>query len=73
MTLKEKYPDSSYPPNPNCKFCGGTGERHKTINSTLRNTYACACLFLNPEYCEEVATEIGRVAKKLKKEMFGDA
>jgi len=28
---------------------------------------------MHPDYCEEAATEIGQVAKKLKKEMFEDA
>jgi hypothetical protein len=72
MTLKEKYPNAKYPPNPSCKFCLGTGERHKTINSMVKKTYACACLFLHPDYCEEVAIEIAKAAKKLKSDIFGD-
>jgi hypothetical protein len=71
MSLKEKYPDANYDPKPDCRFCGGTGQREKKLNSILKKKFACICLYVDHEWCEEMGIELGKSAKELKEDMFG--
>ena len=66
LDLKKLYPDALFDPNPNCKFCGGVGQRIKKINSTCKKIYACACLYVDHALCNEVNIDVSTIVKKIK-------
>lgn len=73
--LKEKYPTSNYDPDPECRFCKGSGERF--IQGDESWLYPCICIFVggSREEREEIASGLERVAKQeleeLRKKGFG--
>ena len=68
--LKAKYDLSDgakYEPNPNCKRCGGVGER-KTL---LGDVTFCHCLFIEPDFSNEIGDMLSDFARKMREEMNG--
>ena len=64
MTTDErlkKYPNSNYDAKPDCRHCHGTGER---FIAKLNRTTCCICIFVEHEFCEDIGTQIGDIAKK---------
>lgn len=66
--LRTKYnlEGGKYEPNPSCKFCKGTGER--LVKRTGKLSF-CICLYVAPDFSNEMGTMLGEVAKKLKDEI----
>ncbi len=66
--LKQKYKLdlAKYEPNPDCKFCSGTGE--KPIKSTGKLTF-CICLFVAPDMSDFAGESLGKFAKKLREDL----
>ena len=60
--LKEKYPNSSYPPDPNCHRCHGTGIVTKAMKDGHEAEFPCPCLFFHPEYREKVVKMLSEFA-----------
>lgn len=62
--LREKYrlEGGKYEPNPNCKFCKGTGE--KTVKRTGALTF-CICLYVAPDLSDFAGDELGKIAKRM--------
>jgi len=58
--LKQKYPTSNFPPKPDCKFCGGTGERSLRSGRKV----ACICLFVEHSAAEEVLETMSDLARR---------
>lgn len=54
-----------YSPDPNCRWCKGTGKKWVRAN----NQYApCICQFFERDQYEEMGKVIGEAAKKIRKE-----
>lgn len=63
--LKEKYPKSMFEPNHSCRFCGGKGETYKkSVHGS-----PCICIFIQPDYVDDVAKMLGSTAKRMLKEI----
>ena len=62
--LKQKYrlDLAKYEPNPNCKFCKGSGE--KPIKRQPGEITFCICLFIEPEFSDEIGGLLGQFATK---------
>ncbi len=67
--LKQKYKleKAKYEPNPDCRFCKGAGER--PIKREPDKMMHCVCLFLHPEFSNELGTLLSTFATKQLKEM----
>lgn len=66
--LIEKYnlKGAKYEPNPNCKFCHGTGEKF----IKRRNDYSfCICLYIDPNHSDEIGDMLKEFAVNKLKEM----
>lgn len=68
--LRAKYglEGGKYEPKPDCKFCGGTGERK------LRHRDGgmfCICLFIEPSLSDFAGETLAATAKMLREEMDG--
>ena len=61
--IRRKYQmdGGDYEPNPDCKFCEGTGER--TVKRTGQQTF-CICLFVAPEASNEIGQMLGEFAQR---------
>lgn len=67
--LKIKYPTSKYEPDPNCKYCHGTGEK---ITHLQKSEFIdeqdvispCICIFVEHEFAKKIAPIIGKWAKE---------
>lgn len=59
MDLKEKYPTSHYNPKPDCKHCGGSGER-----KTKGGLAPCICIFVSHDIAEDIGSAIGQFARE---------
>jgi hypothetical protein len=57
------------PPNPDCKFCNGTGEKWVEKHN---QGYPCVCLFIDHQYSDELGTMLSETAKKIRIEEFGE-
>jgi len=56
-----KYPTSHRDPKPDCRFCGGAGERFiKKLNLTT----CCICIFVDHEFCEGIGIQLGDLARR---------
>ena len=65
--LKTKYPDSHYAPDPNCKYCNGTGEKKIHIAKSEFNEEKdiispCICIFVEHEFAIKIAPVLGNWA-----------
>lgn len=70
--LKQKYKlqGGNHEPNPNCKFCKGSGE--KPIKSRPGDLTFCICLFVDHSASDEIGTSLGQFATKQLEEMKRD-
>lgn len=66
--LKKKYKleGARHDPNPDCKFCKGTGERR--VKSTGELTF-CICLFVDHDMSDLAGDLLGEFARKQLKKM----
>jgi len=70
--IREKYQlgdGAKYEPNPNCKFCKGTGEKTIKRGRFAGEPSFCICLFTEPEFSNELGSMLGGWAKKQLDEM----
>ena len=66
IRVKYNLTGGKYDPNPACKHCRGTGERH--VKKLNRDTF-CICLFVAPEASDEMGDMLGSVAKQQLKQL----
>lgn len=66
LRTKYRLGGGKYEPNPNCKFCKGTGE--KPVKSQNRLTF-CICLFVAPDMSDFAGDGLAAVAKKMKSKL----
>lgn len=69
QSIRSKYNLSAgakYEPNPQCKFCKGTGER--AVPRTGKTTF-CICLYASPDMSNEAGLMLGKVASEMLKNM----
>jgi len=61
--LKKKYPgvNFNHNPNPECKFCKGSGERK--IKRTGKLTF-CICTFVDRSFSNEAGKALGEFARR---------
>lgn len=70
--LRAKYrlgAGAKYEPKPNCKFCGGAGERRCRDGEER----FCICLFVAPELSEFAGETLAKTARKIADELKGGA
>lgn len=67
-SLKKKYLRSKYPPDPECKFCNGNGERFIENVSLVDNKpigwKPCVCIFVSHDMAEVVGELLSQAAKR---------
>ena len=66
--LREKYDLSEgakYEPKPDCRHCGGAGERELKDGSMM----FCLCLFVEHSASDEIGSMLGQTAREMLREI----
>ena len=66
--IRVKYPRAHYAPDPSCKKCKGEGSflfTSKVGVNPQPKVMPCACIFLAPEYREQVVKLLSESAKRI--------
>ena len=66
LRKKYKLEGGKYEPKPDCKFCGGTGERN--LKHRDGKTF-CICLFIDPSLSDFAGESLAATAKNLRAEL----
>lgn len=65
--LKSKFPSCHHPPKEGCKYCGGTGIRHKVIFGKEIET-ACICIYVDHDICDTAQELLNETIRKIREE-----
>jgi len=70
--IREKVPTAHHEPRENCKYCGGTGMRHKKIPATdllpaWEGDCACICIFVDHELADFAQETLNKTIRTIRR------
>lgn len=69
--IREKVPTAHYAPRENCKYCNGTGFRHKVIPASehlpaIDGYFPCMCIFVDHAFVDMMQEAMNETIRKIK-------